>query len=137
MLQSCKPLRKITKMRPGTSPKSAGLAGKLGPGPSKTPGTQNVVAGHSKSGRAANIPDRSAPTRREEPASQITRRYYRARDIAGPAGFLPIGLSTFRRWVALGYLPQPVRLGARCSVWAAPELDEAIAMLQGNMRVQK
>jgi predicted DNA-binding transcriptional regulator AlpA len=73
--------------------------------------------------------DRAPPRTGEGPA----RRYYRARDIAGPEGILPIGISTFWRWVGEGLLPQPIRLGSRCSVWEVAAINEAIAGLEDKI----
>lgn len=46
----------------------------------------------------------------------------RANQIAGPQGLLPISLSTWWAGVKAGRYPQPIRLGARLTVWKRHEI---------------
>jgi predicted DNA-binding transcriptional regulator AlpA len=50
--------------------------------------------------------------------------YLRERDITRRYG---VGKSWFRELVAAGVLPQPRKLGSRCSVWERAALDAAFA----------
>jgi predicted DNA-binding transcriptional regulator AlpA len=50
--------------------------------------------------------------------------YLRERDVVAR---YRVGRSWFRELVADGVLPQPRRLGSRCSLWSCAELDAAFA----------
>ncbi len=54
-------------------------------------------------------------------------RLLRIRDIIPRK--LPIGKSTWWLWVSQGRMPQPIRIGPRCSVWKESEIDAAIEAL--------
>jgi len=50
-------------------------------------------------------------------------RFLSVRDVASMLG---IGVSTVWAWVQKGRLPQPIRLGTRCTRWRLDEVLEAI-----------
>ncbi len=62
----------------------------------------------------------------------INRRLLRLKQIV--PNKLPVARSTFWLWVKQGKLPQPVRLGARCSAWWEDEVDAAIDEMAGMRR---
>lgn len=48
---------------------------------------------------------------------------------------IPIGRSTWWKWVAEGKAPQPVKLGPRTTAWKSEEISEFIAQLGERGRV--
>ncbi len=39
---------------------------------------------------------------------------------------IPISKSTLWLWVSLGKFPQPIRIGSRCTVWKAEDVQDFI-----------
>ena len=55
--------------------------------------------------------------------------------IAEILSVIPIGRSTWWKWVAEGKAPKPVKLGPRTTAWKADEVYELIAQLEEQGRV--
>lgn len=55
--------------------------------------------------------------------------FLRANQIAGPGGLLPIGRSTWWKWVKEGRAPQPIKLGPMTTVWRSKDIRELIERL--------
>lgn len=51
----------------------------------------------------------------------------RVRDVAE---YLSIGVSTCWRWTREGRLPQPRKIGARCTVWLQADIDRWLDAMQ-------
>ena len=61
------------------------------------------------------------------PPSTPFARYLRAREIAGPDGILPIGLSTWWRYVATGKVPPGIRISRGVTVWPLQVVADLVA----------
>lgn len=109
--------------RSARNPRSIKIGGKAGSPPANQP--VKPVA------KAKPIPIRvAAASKPLQTRDGPVRRFYRVRDIAGPTGILPIGISTFWRWVGQGLLPKPIKFGSRCSMWEVKAMDEAVSTLE-------
>jgi predicted DNA-binding transcriptional regulator AlpA len=57
----------------------------------------------------------------DHPLSKIGRpEYVRINQICGD--LIPIGQSTWWRWVAKGWAPQPIRLSPGCTIWRVEDI---------------
>lgn len=64
---------------------------------------------------------------------------YRLRQLASTKnhhGILPVSPATLWRWVRDGKFPKPYRLGERCTVWDATDVDEWLALQRKSGSVQ-
>lgn len=60
--------------------------------------------------------------------------FLRANQIAGPTGRLPIGLSTWWKWVKEGKAPQPIKLGPMTTVWRCSDVDSFLEGLAAPIK---
>lgn len=74
-----------------------------------------------------------ARTKRESLNEQSLPPCLRPKDAAN---FLQIGVSTLWSWAKQGKVPQPVKMGGRCTVWRRADL-EAYLGLNGTAGVQE
>ncbi len=64
-----------------------------------------------------------------DPPPFPAKGFVRLKQIIAPLGPIPIGISSYWKWVKDGKAPQPLKIGPNTTVWRAEEINALLERL--------